>query len=265
MKKMLTEFGLDEKTLRKILLGKNLKPKVIKRHITDKEFEFGIVSDTHFGSLYERLDELHTFYEICKKMGIKEIFHAGDILQGQKMYPGWEQETAVFGAKGQVDYLVKNYPKGITTYFITGSHDTCFWKASGIEVGEMIAEKRKDLIYLGQYSGEVIVNGVRVRMIHPMGGVPYALSYRGQKVVEQIPSGQKPHILIIGHLHVSYFFPYRNIHVLGAGAFQAQTPYLLQKGLHPNVGGWTVKIRTALYDKESVVAITPSWIPFIGK
>jgi predicted phosphodiesterase len=263
--RLLSEHGLDEKTLRKILSGRHPRPRIITRHITDREFQFAIVSDTHMGSVYEKLNELKTFYEICRKMGIKDVLHAGDLIQGQRMYPGWEMETNVFGANPQVEYVVKNYPKvaGITTYFILGSHDTCFWKASGIEVGDLISEKRKDLIYLGQYQGDVVLNEIKIRLIHPTGGVPYSLSYRGQKIAEQIPSGQKPHILVLGHLHVAYYFPYRLIQIIGAGAFQDQTPYLLQKGLQPNVGGWTVKVRLAKYRKQSVVAITPSWIPFL--
>lgn len=261
----LEQYGLTEKELSRLLAGRTNKPAVIKKHITNDEFEFGIVSDTHFGSNYECLDELHTIYEVFKKCGITEVVHAGDILSGQRMYPGWEMETKAFGSLNQVAHCVKNYPKvkGIKTYFITGSHDTCYFKQNGTEVGELIAQAREDLVYIGQYAGTVEINGIKIQLLHPTGGVPYALSYRGQKIVEQIPSGGKPHILVIGHLHICYYFNYRNVHVIGAGCFQSQTPYLLQKGLNPQIGGWTVKIRRAKYKKQSVVAITPSWIPFL--
>jgi predicted phosphodiesterase len=265
--KILKEFGLTEAQLRRMLTKADRQPRIINQHITKKTLTFGIISDTHFGSNEEKLDELRTFYHICKKEGVEAVFHAGDILQGQKMYPGWEMEIKVFGADAQVAHCVKNYPRleGVTTYFITGTHDTCYYKQNGTEVGEKIAAERSDLVYLGQYSGRVNVSGLDVMLVHPSGGVPYSLSYRGQKIAEQIPSGQKPHFLVIGHLHVAYYFPYRNMHVIGAGCFQGQTSYLLQKGLNPNVGGWIVKVRLAEYKKTSVVAAECGWIPFIGR
>ena len=263
-KHLLEEFGLTEKELRRLLRGIKRKPRVIKRHITDEEFVFGVVSDTHLGSKFESLDELYTMYKIFQKVGIKEVFHGGDVLQGQKKYRGWEMETGDFGDMAQVDYCCRVYPKieGIKTYFITGNHDACFWKADGIDIGELIANKREDMVYIGQYQGDVVLNGIKIRMIHPDGGMPYALSYRAQKVVEQIPSGTKPHILIVGHLHTAYYFPYRLIHIIGGGSFQRQTPFLLRKGINPTVGGWVVKVRPAKYKKRSVVAINPGWIPF---
>jgi hypothetical protein len=76
--KLLKEFGLTEAQFRKIMAGKKGKPQIIKEAITDKEFEFGVISDTHLCSKFEKLDELHTFYAICNKVGIRHIVHAGD-------------------------------------------------------------------------------------------------------------------------------------------------------------------------------------------
>jgi predicted phosphodiesterase len=90
----------------------------------------------------------------------------------------------------------------------------------------------------------------------------YALSYRGQKIAEQIPSGKKPHLLVIGHLHTAVYYFYRNIHVLQAGAFEGQTSLLVRLGINPNIGGWTVKARIARDKKKSVVSCTPTFIPF---
>ena len=123
MGKIEKEYGMTEAELRRLLKKGNKKPKVIKKHITEDEYKIGIVSDTHLGSTDEALDELHTMYEIFRKVGIKEVLHAGDIVQGQKMFPGWEMETNVFGAVNQVKHCINNYPKvsGIKTYFITGN------------------------------------------------------------------------------------------------------------------------------------------------
>ena len=260
--KLLKELGITEVQLKRILAGRRRKPAIIHEHITDEEYEFGIISDTHICSRYECLDELHTFYAICEKIGITKVLHAGDLIDGGMSHPGWENEIHTFGADRQVRYLIKNYPKvgGITTYFITGSHDYSFWKRAGVDVGELIMDQRNDLLYAGMTQGDIELGKIKIRLIHPAGGMPYARSYRGQKIVESIAPGNKPDVLAVGHLHASYYFHYRNVHVLGAGAFQRQTPYLMEKSLMPDIGGWTIKIRL---DKDgSIVAFQPSWIPF---
>lgn len=71
--------GFTESEIKSLLFQKRKpKPKVLKRFLSDKDLEFAIVSDTHLCSRYERLNELHTFYEICRKQGIKIVFHCGD-------------------------------------------------------------------------------------------------------------------------------------------------------------------------------------------
>ena len=200
-------------------------------------------------------------------MGIKSVLHAGDVVAGFGIYAGQENEVHTFGADAQAEYVVKNYPKikGITTYFITGNHDLSFHKRSGVDIGQIITTKRPDMIYLGQYQGDVFLDGVRIRLIHPDGGGAYAISYKLQKIAEQIRSGDKPHILISGHAHTSMYFWYRNIHCLMAGCFEGQTTFLLRKGINPAIGGWIMEMRAAKDKKKSVVAIKPSWIPFFGR
>lgn len=262
----LFDLGLNKSQLFKVLKGKDYKPKVIKHDLSDNTFTFAVVSDTHLCSKEEKLDELHTAYAICKKDKINTVVHAGDLVAGQSIYKGQENEIHTFGAMNQAQYAIKNYPKidGIKTYFITGNHDLAFWKQNGIDIGEIIAKERPDMEYVGQYSGDVMLNGVRVRMLHPDGGGAYALSYSAQKIVEQMKSGEKPHILILGHDHTAIYFFHRNVHVIRGGAFEGQTSFLLRKGKQPQIGFWTIKVRVAS-DKKTILSLTPSFIPFIER
>lgn len=265
LKDITDKFGINEKQLISILAGKDTKPKILEHNISNKVFTFGVVSDTHLCSIHEKLDELHTFYEICRKEKIEVVVHAGDLIAGWKIYKGQENEVHTFGADGQVQYAICNYPKvkGITTYFITGNHCLSWLNLAGIDVGNLIAKERKDMIYLGQCQGEVEINKVKIRLIHPDGGGAYALSYRAQKISEQIPSGDKPHILIFGHWHTSHYFFYRNIHILNAACFESQSLFLLRKGINPIIGGWTIKVRIANDKYRTVLSITPTFIPFL--
>lgn len=265
MKDLLKELGVSKEQLRKIVRGKKSNPRILKQELSDNTFMFGIVSDTHLCSIHEKLDELFTFYEICRKEGIETIVHAGDLLAGVQVYRGQEQEIHTFGAKKQVDYVVKNYPMlyGIKTYFITGNHDLVYWHKMGMDIGEMVSAQRDDMVYLGQYSGDLIMNGVNIRLVHPDKGGAYAISYNLQKIVEQIPSGKKPHIFVAGHYHTSLYFFYRLIHLFQAGCFESQSLFLLRKGINPTIGGWTVKVRVA--KDNTILSITPTFIPFIER
>lgn len=123
------------------------------------------------------------------------------LIDGWGIYKGQENEVHTFGVDNQIKYAVKHYPKveGITTYFITGNHCLSWLQLAGVDIGVILEKERSDMVYAGQYQGDIDMRGVIVRLHHSDGGNAYALSYKAQKIAEQIPSGDKPHILIFGH------------------------------------------------------------------
>jgi predicted phosphodiesterase len=257
------EFGLTPKQLERILIAKksiDIKPFNIQ---IGETYTFGAMADNHSCSSEERLEALHTYYHEAKKRGVEDVYNAGDVLAGQGVYRGQEYELHTFGADNQVSYLVKNYPRerGITTHFVTGNHDYAFYKQIGLDVGIMIAERRDDMNYLGPFQGDVMYKGIPlIRVVHPDGGMAYALSYRMQKYVEQISSGKKPRIIISGHQHTAVYFLYRNIHVVQAGAFEGQTKLILRKGINPSIGGWIITIKLAKDKHRSIVSFVPEFL-----
>lgn len=265
MKELLKKLGLSENQVKQILLENHrMSPRVLDRYLTKKNvIKFGIVSDTHLCSRQEKLNELHTFYAICKKIGVEDVLHIGDLVDGNgRIYRGQLNEIHTYGVIRQANYVIKNYPqeKGIKTFFITGNHCLSFYNENGVDIGNLIVEKRDDMIYLGQYQADIKLGRAKVRLLHHDKNPAYALSYPGQKLAEQIASGQKPDILLLGHLHSSFYFWYRNIHIFNCGTFQGQTAFLLRKGINPAIGGWICEIKEG--KKDNVVALTISWIPF---
>ncbi len=217
--KLLTEYGISNVQLERMLRAKQKKSKKFISREVENRFSFAIIADTHLCSIEERLDDLALFYEEVRKRDIKIVVHAGDVIAGWGIYRGQENEVHTFGAHNQAKYVIKHFPKvdGVTTYFITGNHCLSFWNRSGIDIGELVSASRDDMIYLGQYEGEIELSGVKIRLLHPDGGGAYAISYKLQKILEQIPSGRKPHILVAGHYHTALYFFYRNIHTFQAG------------------------------------------------
>jgi hypothetical protein len=231
--------------------------------------QFGVIGDTHFGSLYEAKDQLDAFYRRCADEGIKDVLHAGDVIDGHQMYRGQEFEIHAHGWAQQRDWFAKTAPrvKGITTHFISGNHDASLKKAAGIDVGAELSHVRPDWRCLGEDSADIVFRTkcgrpYRVALLHPAGGSAYSLSYRPQKITEAIDGGQKPNMLLIGHYHKAEWMPsYRNVSVLQSGTFQFQTPFMVAKGLAAHVGGWIVRVAVQ-EDKKLSSSVRAEFVAF---
>ncbi|HAM41470.1 MAG TPA: hypothetical protein DCP69_09070 [Candidatus Omnitrophica bacterium] len=211
---------------------------------------FGLVGDSHYGSLYEAKDVAKALYRRFAAQGITTVFHAGDVLDGHKIYRGQEFELHALGWAKQRDWFTREAPleRGITTHFITGNHDASLKKIAGIDVGAELEHVRPDWVCLGEDIGTVTLRTPKgktytVMLLHPDGGTAYAISYRIQKIIEQLEGGRKPHFLGVGNFHKAEFLPsYRNIAGCQVGCLQWQTPFMVRKGLSAHVGGWIIRV-----------------------
>lgn len=220
-----------------------------KLHLDGVDHTVGVISDTHLGSLYADMALLDFAYDVFESEKVATVFHVGDLLDGEKMYRGHDYELSVHGADGQVDYCANKYPKraGITTYFIDGNHDRSFWKRSGVNTGSKIAIQRSDMVYLGYQEADLNIGEgectATVRLFHAEDGAnSYAISYRPQRYISELPSGTKPDILLIGHYHKSELLFYRGVTAIQAAATQKQTPFMRGKRISAAVGFWILNI-----------------------
>lgn len=227
--------------------------------------KFGAISDTHYGSLWERPDLVRKAYEIMDKEGIKDVFHAGDFCEGSGMRRGHEHEVICVGADNQVKRAKDLHPQhtGMTTHFILGCHDLSFHKNAGHNIGEQLAE-RKDLHFLGTETAVVPlkVGGTMLQLAleHPGKGTSYALSYQIQKYIEALPGGRKPDILLVGHYHKAFYMPmYRNVIAFQAGCFQSQTDWMRRMNLAAHLGFWMIEVHAT---HEGIARVKGEFVPF---
>lgn len=227
----------------------------IKEPLESTEIIFGVASDLHIGSKAVQLTALNEFCKICKKKGVKYIFVPGDVFAGYRVYEGQEFEVYALSAEEQEESAIINLPTGFEWYMMGGNHDHSFIKKGGGHNPLLaLASKRPDVHYLGFDDVEVpILNGVDLKMWHPSGGIPYALSYRMQKAVEQVAYSELAKIwwnkksspsirfLLTGHLHVQIQAMFGSIFGAQCGTFEAQNSYLKRHGLYPTVGGYIIK------------------------
>jgi hypothetical protein len=230
----------------------------------NKIIKFGVVSDNHLGSIYQQLTFLHHLYDIFEQEGIERVFNPGDITEGWKMRTGHEFEChpLAYGISAQIDYVVRNYPKknAIATDFILGNHDLSGLKIAGINIGEVIAKDRPDMIYRGMLNAKIeLTPNCIIELNHPLDGATYAISYAPQKYADSMTGGQKPNILLGGHHHKALYLPYRNIHIIETGTTEAQSGWMRGKRIAAVVGGWIITVH--VNDEGEIVRFMPEFIP----
>jgi len=251
------------------LLKKQLYDTTKRESITDYKFKgdkikFGLVSDTHLGSLKANLDLLNSAYTIFEQEGVDRVYHAGDLTDGERVYRGQEFDLKIIGFEAQVEYCVNTYPIkfGIETHFIAGNHDESFWRRSGADIGLHIAKKRPDMVYLGMCEADINIimkeNAIKLRLWHPTLGTAYAISYQSQRYIESLPGGSKPNILAIGHFHKAEYLFYRNIHSVQTGCTEFQTRFMASKKIAAMMGFWIIETEI---NGDGIVNIVPKFYP----
>lgn len=228
----------------------------------------GVVSDTHLCSRHQQLTHLKTIYRRFADEGVKIVLHAGDLVEGMRMFRGWELEVLCHGHDAQAEYAVANYPRedGITTYVIAGNHDASFKSNAGVDVVRRICDDRPDMSYLGTYGAHLTLpGGLRAYLHHGgPGGPSYARTYRVQKTIENFSPEAKPHLYIVGHYHVTATLPdYRNVFGMLPGCFQSQSEFLRRLGVGPDVGGWILEYRVNPETEHfDLTEFSARWLPF---
>jgi len=226
--------------------------RVSKSLLAGRAYTFGVLGDTHLCSHFERLDVLEDAYTEFAKRGITEVYHAGNLVDGEFKFNRFE--LYAHGVTDQISYALEHYPSrpGITTSYITGAcHEGWWTKDTGLDFGryfqfEAESRGRHDLQYIGHIEADVEIQGKLgssvMKIMHPGGGSAYALSYAPQKSIESFQGGEKPAILLLGHYHKAEYLCVRNVHSIQVGCMQDQTPFMRKKKLQAVVGYWIVTV-----------------------
>jgi biotin operon repressor len=225
--------------------------------IRGDKYRFGAISDTHLGSKYARLDVLNALYDWFQEEGIKDVFHGGNLIDGECRFNKFDLIPGAIGLTNQCKIAARDYParKDIITHFICGDdHEGWYAQREGLNIGQVMQDtffgaKRLDMHYLGYLEADILVSAPKgktwIRLMHPGGGTAYAISYKPQKIVESFQGGEKPAVLLLGHFHkADLCFP-REIFCFQLGCCQDQTPFLRKKNIQAHLGGWIIEITQA--------------------
>lgn len=240
---------------------------------------FGLGSDIHIGSKHTQISALRKFIEVgVNEYQVENFLWCGDMTTGVGVYRGQSNDLYAHSAEDQLESLMHTMPEyaGVKHIMIGGNHDYSFMKQNGFNIVKTAADRRSDFVYAGFDQAEIpLISNPRGEVTasavlwHPSGGVPYALSYRGQKMAAEVSRkeladtvmerkpGPTVRFIFWGHLHVSDIFPHGPIWVIGPGCFEGTNGYLLQKGLTPVIQGMIIEADITEIGMVSGVHIHP--------
>lgn len=142
----------------------------------DNELEFMVISDLHFGSLYETPKLLNMIYDYCTKKNIHIILNCGDFIEGDIN----SLNIAIPPFK-QINHALKIHPlsKDILNYLLLGNHDYSLLTNYGINIMETIKMRREDIIPIGFKEGIIKIKNDQIILQHPIlhlksSGINYA-------------------------------------------------------------------------------------------
>lgn len=228
-----------------------------------EKIKFGVLSDTHIGSIYFKEKWLKQAFEIFDDEKCSFITHSGDLTEGFSNRPGHVYEMTHIGVDQQKTYAIKQlsiWKKPI--YIIDGNHDRWYMKSSGTIIVKDIADALPNVTFLGHDEGLVSLNhNVNINLWHGEDGSSYAISYRVQKIVEAFTGGEKPNMLIAGHVHKQGYFMERHIHCLIAGACSMQSKWMRSTRKANHAGFHVVELHI---NKLGISRCKVEWFPFYG-
>ena len=233
------------------------------------------IGDTHGGSKAEQITNLIAFVDMAYDWGVRHVLFAGDLVAGNQVYRGQLHDLFANSADDQLAVVLYVLPRrpGLKYYMIGGNHDYSFIKTNGYNIVAHFAAWRDDVVYLGYDLADVaITDRVDVRLWHPSGGVPYAMSYRLQKGLEQMTADELTTAIVTqdnprlrgvaaGHLHVAMTMWQGPIFGAQVGCFEGQTNYLKRKSYFPKIGGYLIEWKVT--DAGLIQECTPRFISFL--
>lgn len=231
-------------------------------------YRVGVLSCSHAGSKFQQPTNLDKFYRRCYNEGVQTVFHAGDMVDGEKMYRGHTYTLFAHGADAQCELVVNQYPKypGVKTKVLLGNHDEVFIKTAGVNVLKRISAEREDIEHIGDLGAWIeLPGGLPAYLQHGDGGVAYARSYKIQRNIQALMGRDTviPAIYMAGHWHCTCVLPsYMGVMGISLGCFEGQTEYMRRKSLHPDIGGFIIEYKTNCDGRFVFDSITAKWIPF---
>lgn len=227
-----------------------------------KRIRVGHITDTHIGSNYLDPKRIYQAFDEFRKEGVDFVTHSGDVTEGMSHRPGHIYELSHLGYANQKKEAIDIFSQWTETdiFAIDGNHDRWFIKSNGARIVEDISMALVNFHFIGHDEGDISLKGkATLKLWHGEDGSSYALSYRLQKIIESLSGGEKPSVIVAGHVHKYVKIFERNVYAVSAGSIQRQTPWMRGKRLGAHVG---FVIADYWVNDKGLAKMSDTWYPF---
>ncbi len=198
-------------------------------------FEVAVVSDLHWGSIYQQISIFNAFINECKERSISYLFGLGDSIEGLMSRPNHEQARFLHSISDYEEYFLENYPVFEKNYIISGNHEISLQKyRERYNFAEEMASKRSDLTYLKQGSVIEGPGGIKFCLHHGGGSCETRDQSRNKRMknrtLQLMSEGSCASIYLTGHCHrISVLPSFMNSMVIGVGCFCAPDTFTVRR------------------------------------
>lgn len=256
----------SESEIEAIVRGEGIERKRIafpEIRLSGEHHKLVVISDTHIGSVYSPEEWHDVVSNYANENGVEAVLHCGDLVEGMKIGRIGTQiyELSELGYEAQKEKAAQILSKyHVPIYIISGNHDFYYQEYAGANIIKTLSESLDNVTYVGHDSADIDVGGAIIRLFHGGDGSnSYAVSYRLQKLCEAITGGDKPNILLAGHVHKFCYIFERNIHAISVPCLQMQTNFMRGKKLAAHTG--FLELEFDVYEK-SVKNLSVKFFPF---
>jgi predicted phosphodiesterase len=220
------------------------------------EFKLGAMSDWHDGSKAAQISARNRAIKIMYDEGVRDIIVAGDINAGCKVYKGQEFDVVTMRYDEQAAITEAYCPQyeGLRYHIMGGNHDYDAIKNGAHNALDELCDRRDDFWYYGYDLVTVrLTEDVDALVWHPSGSSAYAMSYKSQKMVEQLAFEQlmevikknatpKVRFVFVGHWHnIFMWYEKGPINVVHTGGLEGQTNLTRRIGnIAPHISAWII-------------------------
>ena len=214
--------------------------KTVKHPQVKDFYRVVVTSDWHVGSKQHDDKGLEDCLNKALKHKIDFAIHAGDITDGSHVYHGHWHNLKTQDVNEQSEMAAAKVKAfGLPFYLIGGNHDYSFTLQNDARPAGIIAEKANNCVDMGDFQGDLNINGLVLRLIHGAGGNAYSLTYPAQRYLRNIAEGnlsEVPDVLAIGHYHTDLVFQIYDCAVIHPSNFQKPNDYMIRRGLRGRRG-----------------------------
>lgn len=206
-------------------------------------FECAVVSDMHWGSIYQQKTVFDDFIADCKERNIKTLFGLGDSIEGLMSRPNHEQSRFLHSIPDFEEYFLEHYPIFDNNILINGNHEVSLQKYQDrYNFAKEMSLKRSDLSYVRQGSVIEGPGGVKFCLHHGGGSCESRGESRNKRMknrtLQLMSEGNIADIYLFGHCHrISVLQNFMNATVIGVGCFCVPDSFTMHRFGNVDIAG----------------------------